>query len=348
MPYLAAVAPSDVCHLIAHSRAWVQSRDTTVPILISVCIANWNCREVLRACLESLLDYPQGVRLEVVVVDNASTDGTADMVARDFPEVDLVRNGENRGFAKASNQAAARAKGRYILFLNNDTVVPPNTLARLADFARRHPEAGMIGPRLRDADGKYQISYRRKPSVAALLHRTALLRWTGLFGRAYREYRRGGFDPHHEGPVDLLMGAAVLMPRGLFRDGNHWDEDFAFGGEDLELAARVGRRYPVLFAPSVEITHYGRVSSRLNVGFSTESVAIGYVHYLRKTGTSRAAVRFYKLAVTLDAPLQLIGKLSQYLGRSVIGRHEKAKKSLLAAKGLAHFVFRSLPKFWRA
>ena len=85
----------------------------------------------------------------------------------------------------------------------------------------------------------------------------------------------------------------------------------------------------------------------MNVGFSTESVALGYVHYLRKVGTSRAAVRFYKLAVTLDAPLQLIGKLGQYLARRAIGRREKAQKSLLAAKGLAHFVFRSLPKFWR-
>ena len=137
------------------------------------------------------------------------------------------------------------------------------------------------------------------------------------------------------------------MPRNVFATGNRWDEYFAFGGEDLELAARIGRRYPVLFAASVEITHYGRVSSRLNVGFSTESVALGYVHYLRKVGTSRWAVRFYKLAVALDAPLQLIGKLIQYLGRRAAGRREKAQKSLLAAKGLAHFVFRSLPKFWR-
>jgi N-acetylglucosaminyl-diphospho-decaprenol L-rhamnosyltransferase len=147
--------------------------------------------------------------------------------------------------------------------------------------------------------------------------------------------------------VDLLMGAAVLMPRAVFRDGNHWDEDFAFGGEDLELAARVGRRFPVLFAPSVEITHYGRVSSRLNVGFSTESVACGYVHYLRKVGTSRSAVFFYKLAVSLDAPIQLVGKMGQYLGRRAFGRREKSQKSLLAVAGLAHFVFRSMRKFWR-
>ena len=152
---------------------------------VSVCIANWNCRDYLRGCLESLLDDPQGVTVEVIVADNASADGAADMVAREFPEVVLIRNGENHGFARASNQAAERARGRYVFFLNNDTVVPPYTLARLVAFADAHPGVGMIGPRLRDGTGKLQISYRRKPTLKAMLHRAALLRWTGLFRRAY-------------------------------------------------------------------------------------------------------------------------------------------------------------------
>src|SRR5438552_9582651 len=99
--------------------AWVQSITDAGPIDVTVCIANWNCRDLLRACLESLHDQPQGVRLETVVVDNASGDGAAEMVARDFPEVVLVRNARNAGFAAANNQAAARARGRYLLFLNN-------------------------------------------------------------------------------------------------------------------------------------------------------------------------------------------------------------------------------------
>src|SRR5262245_65860369 len=100
---------------------------------VSVCVANWNCAPLLRRCLQSLFDHPQGARFEVIVVDNASSDGAAEMVAAEFPHVALIRNAENRGFASASNQAATRALGRYLFFLNNDTEVPPQTLGRLLD-----------------------------------------------------------------------------------------------------------------------------------------------------------------------------------------------------------------------
>src|SRR5207245_11394963 len=111
---------------------------------------NWKWRELLRACLESLHDQPQGVTLETIVVDNASQDGAADMVAREFPEAILIRNRANVGFARANNQAAQRARGRYVFFLNNDTVVPAGALGRLVDHADAHPQIGIIAPRLTD------------------------------------------------------------------------------------------------------------------------------------------------------------------------------------------------------
>jgi hypothetical protein len=328
--------------------AWVQSLTDDGPIDVTVCIPNWNCRELLRGCLASLHDQPQGVRLETVVVDNASEDGAADMVTREFPEVVLVRNPTNAGFARASNQAAARARGRYLFFLNNDTVVPAGALRRLVAYADAHPDIGMVGPRLRSPATGWQISYRRRPTVRALLHRTVLFRWTGLFRRAYRAYRRQAFDPHTRGPVEVLMGAAVLVPAGVFRDCGGWDEGFTFGGEDIELSLRIGRCHPLVYLPDVEVTHYGRVSSRLNVAYSDPNVAIGYVRLLRKAGAPAVALWLYKAAVTADAPVQWLGKCGQYVGRRLLGRTAKAEKSRLSARGLWHFLRRGLGRFWRA
>jgi GT2 family glycosyltransferase len=328
--------------------AWLQSFTDDGPVDVTVCIANWNCRELLRACLESLHDQPQGVRLETVVVDNASADGAADMVARDFPEVVLVRNAANRGFAVANNQAAQRARGRYLFFLNNDTVVPAGAVRRLVAFADANPAVGMIGPRLRYPNGRLQISYRRAPTVAALLHRTTLLRWTGLFRRAYRRYRRRSFDGAAQRPVDVLMGAAVFLPRDLFFACGRWDEDYPFGGEDLDLSRRVNARRRVVYLPSVEVTHHGRMSSRLNAGYAEPNVEIGYVQYLRKAGTRPAVLLFYKLVVTCDAPLHLASKCVQYLARRARGRADKAAKSALALHGLWNFLARGLGRFWKA
>jgi N-acetylglucosaminyl-diphospho-decaprenol L-rhamnosyltransferase len=338
--------PASRTHGWRPTRAQKDSDDG--PIDISVCIANWNCRDYLRACLESLHDFPQGIRVETIVVDNGSADGAADMAAREFPEVVLVRNPENRGFACASNQGAGLARGKYLFFLNNDTIVPPGALRRLLEFAESQPEVGMIGPCLRDAGGILQISFRQRPTLAALLHRTVLLRWTGLLKRAYYRYRRTGFEAGVVRQVEVLMGAAVLMRRDVFEESGRWDEDFAFGGEDIELSIRVAKNRPLVYVPDIEIVHHGRISSRQNVGFAAPNVAIGYVHYLRKTGSSRLAVGVYKLAVTLDAPLHMIGKLIQFAWRSARGRARKAEKSLLAAKGIWHFLRGDLLRFWRA
>ena len=327
---------------------WAQGYAVGEPIDVSVCIANWNCKALLRGCLRSLLEQPQGVSLEVIVVDNASSDGSADLVAGEFPEVTLVRNPDNRGFSKANNQAAAKARGRFLFFLNNDTVVPPMTLRRIMDFAEAHPEIGMVGPRLRDPLGHLQISYRQNPSVWALLHRTLIFRWTGLLRRAYRQYRRQSFDPDTQKRVEVLMGAAVMMPRPVFDEVRGWDEGYAFGGEDIDLSYRVNRRHGVVYLPSVEITHHGRVSSRLNVAYSEPNVAIGYARYLRSIGTSPAALALYKVVVTFDAPVQIIAKSAQVAWRKVRRQSDKAQKSVLAVRGLWSFLTSGLMRFWRA
>jgi GT2 family glycosyltransferase len=315
---------------------------------VSVCIANWNCRDLLRRCLLSLLDQHQGVRLEVIVVDNASTDGAPEMVLQEFPQVRLICNSTNLGFSKANNQAAELARGTYLFFLNNDTELPPHALIEFVEYAEANPGIGMVGPRLRSADGEAQISYRKKPTLGALLHRISLLRWTGLFRDSYYRYRRNSFEPEGVRSVEVLMGAAMFLSREVFTSSGRWDERYRFGGEDIDLSTQVSRFGPLVYFSDVEILHYGRVSSRANAGFAAPNVAIGYVHYFRKAGVTPAMLLVYKTLVTIDAPIQLGLKLLQAGVRRLIGRAEKARKSWIAARGIWAFLTRELRQFWYA
>ena len=138
----------------------------------------------------------------------------------------------------------------------------PGCLAEFVGYAEAHPAVGMLGPKLRGADGAYQINYRRRPTLAALLHRVSFLRWTGLFRGAYHSYRRGTFEPEGTKPVEVLMGAAVFLPRRVFESTGRWDERYRFGAEDLDLSTQVGRDHRVVHFARVEVLHYGRAASR--------------------------------------------------------------------------------------
>lgn len=324
------------------------ARPEAAVVDVSVCIANWNCRELLQRCLNSLYKQPQGVTFEVIIADNGSTDGAAEMVVREFPQVRLIRNASNRGFSVASNQAARMARGRILLFLNNDTYLPPQTLRKFVRYFERHPDVGMVGPRLIGRDGAPQISYRRRPTLAALLHRVSLLRWTGVFRKAYYDYRRSDYRPEARQPVEILMGAAVALPQKVYKECGGWDEHFRFGVEDIDLSTQVSRRRPVMFHGDIAIVHYGRAASRDNIRFAAPNVAIGYVRYFRKCGVSPVALALYKLLVTLDAPLQMVGKFAQGGLRFLRGQRAKAGKSWLAARGVWHFLRGDLMRFWRA
>jgi len=333
--------------LSAASAAGIEPARLTAPE-VSVCIASWNCVSLLRKCLQSLFGNPQGTRFEVVVADNASTDGAAEMVAAEFPQVVLIRNATNRGFAVASNQAAVRSRGRFLFFLNNDTEVPAHTLRRLLDHAHANPAAGMFGPLLREANGSVQISYRRRPTLPALLHKLSVIRWTGLFRKAHSEYRRGSFHPYGVRPVEVLMGSAVFVSREVFEEVGRWDERYRFGVEDIDLSTQVSRTRAVVYAGDVEVVHHGRASSRENIDYVAPSVMTGYVQYFRKSGVRPWTLFWYKLAVTLNAPIQIVEKSVEAMARRVVGQRRDSKRSWATVRGVWAFMRYELMRFWRA
>jgi N-acetylglucosaminyl-diphospho-decaprenol L-rhamnosyltransferase len=315
---------------------------------LSICIANWNCREHLRRCLESIRIASLGIPCETIVVDNASADGSADMVESDFPEVILIRNGSNRGFAAANNQAAQRSRATYLLFLNNDTIVGPESLVKIVTFMRDHPGAGIVGPRLIGKDGKPQRSTRPKPTLAACLHRLVILRWTMLFDRAYKRYRRDRFDANRPGPVETLLGAAACLPHAVFEHHRGWDEGFVFGLEDLDLSVRVAKTHDVLFMADADIVHLGKSSSRGNSGFFYTGLECGYARYLRKHAAGRIGALAYKVLFFLNLPFALLSEAFRQVWRGLTHGKPKPGKKHSQLRPLGYFLIRGLRKFLSA
>ena len=146
----------------------------------------------------------------------------------------------------------------------------------------------------------------------------------------------------------MLLGAAMLIPRRVFDLVGGWDEDYFFGGEDLDLSSRIGRHYRLLFYPEAEVTHFGGVSTKLNLDFASTAIMIGFLKFLRKCGYSRATLLFYKLMVTLDLPLQISYRLLQTGLRLFQLQRKKALRSWQVLRSLIHFVCKGLPNFWQS
>jgi hypothetical protein len=315
---------------------------------VSVLIVNWNGQNVLRNCLASLASGQEDVGLETIVVDNASADGSAEIIPAEFPQVTLIRNTDNRGFAAANNQAAARATGRYLFFLNNDTTVPAGAIRGLARYLDEHPEAAAVGPKLIGADGQPQRSGRNLPTLRALMHRGVLpVRWTHLFAAQYRDYRHT-FDATLSGSVPQLAAAALMVRREAFDKIGGWDESFQFGVEDVDFCLRLSDFGQIYYLADTSVTHLGRVSSHLNRGWVFRSYQCGYVRYFRKHHRSKLAPLAYKLGITLDTPLRILPLVFKAGISRLMGRKDEAQRSSARAASLWFFLTRGLLQFWRS
>ena len=171
-------------------------------------------------------------------------------IAKEFPEVQLIRNSLHEGVARANNRAAARARGSLLLFLNNDTIVAPGALTALVQFLDLHPEIVLVSPKIVLPDGKIQGGVRASLSYRALLHRVWFLRGTRLFRAADRAYHQVDFDLTRSSCVEQIVGAALLMRRHQFFSIGGWDEAFEFRMDDIDLSDRLGQ----LGSPTIPVT----------------------------------------------------------------------------------------------
>jgi GT2 family glycosyltransferase len=233
---------------------------------LSVVVVSFNARDYLRRCLTSVLEHTKGVSCELIVVDNASWDGSTEMVEAEFPQTVVIPLPVNVGFATGCNRGMERAAGEFILLLNADTELAEDAFSPMVAYCHQNPSVGILGPKLLNSDGSLQLSCRRFPShLTSLFNRQSIL--TRLFPRNpfSRRYLMTDWAHDRIQPVDWLSGACLMLRREMVERIGGMDEDYFMYIEDVDLCYRAHQAgYEVVYFPQVAITHH--------IGKSTEAM----------------------------------------------------------------------------
>lgn len=230
---------------------------------LSIVILCWNGLRVIPDCLRSIYARTHATAFEIIVPDNGSSDGTVEFIRKTYPDVRVLENGANVGFAKGNNAGMRASRGEYVLILNQDTVIHEGALDKLVSFADRHPDAGGFGCRVLNPDGSYQVSARLFPTVRRYwvnaLYLNAFQRLSHIFD--YEEY--AGWKGDSERQVDWQSGCCLMFRRDLLEKLGGFDEQFFYQFEEVDLCRRAYEAgFPILFTPAATITHLGRHSAR--------------------------------------------------------------------------------------
>lgn len=229
---------------------------------LSVIIVNYNTCALLRNCLQALQRAEREAAYEIIVIDNASRDGSVEMVAQKFPDVTLIKNSSNAGFAAANNQGLRRARGEYLLLLNSDTEVRPGALEHCVEFFLAHPKAGIVGCKLLNADGSMQPSCESFPSLSNLFFENFFLEKIFPQNRLFARRALSFFTYTHALRVDYVKGAFLMIRRQTFKDIGLLDARFFFYAEEMDWCYRARQKgWQVYFTPGGEVLHHGGQSS---------------------------------------------------------------------------------------
>jgi GT2 family glycosyltransferase len=257
---------------------------------LSVIILSYNTRDLLHDCLKSVLRSSRGkLRFETIVVDNASTDGSPEMIREEFPQVKLIRSKKNLGFSGGNNLGIEKARGNLLLFLNSDTKLKPRAIKKAVCFMKRHPRAGAMTPKtMLFSGGMDPDCHRGFPtpwaSISFFLGLEKLFPKSKLFGRYHQLYRN--LNRVHE--IDAGFGTFMIVRRDVIDQVGDWDDQYFFYGEDLDYFYRIKQAgWKVMFYPQNLLTHYKGASS----GLRKESRQVSPADRQTRVTTARASVK---------------------------------------------------------
>ena len=241
-------------------------------MLLSIVIVNYNVKYFLEQCLSSVYNSTGDFELEVFVVDNASVDDSVEMVREKFPQVKVIANEDNVGFARANNQALKEAKGDYLLLLNPDTLVEPNTFEQCINFMQAHPDCGGLGVKMINGEGKFlKESKRGFPTPATSFYKISGLIRLFPHNKKIAAYYMGHLPEDETNEIEILPGAYIMLSRVAFEKVGYLDEDYFMYGEDIDFSWRIRLAgFKNYYLPSARIIHYK--------GESTKKGSMNYVY----------------------------------------------------------------------
>jgi GT2 family glycosyltransferase len=281
----------------------VSQTTADVPTDVSIIIVNWNTRDLLRNCLRSIITQTTAAH-EIIVVDNASHDGSADMVRTEFPDITLIANSENGGFAAANNQGLRISRGRTVLLLNPDTIILDGAIDKMLDWLYRHPGVGCVGCQVLEGPGVLQRTCFADPTLLnSVVMEFGLMRlapWIPFFGRSWYT----NWDRRSEREVDVVSGMFMLVPRTVMDQVGLLDEAFFVYGEESDWCRRIRKAgYPCVFTPEAQIIHLDGGSKSTSQIRSRMYVQIQKSHliYTRKHSSAfgYAAIRFLYMITSI-------------------------------------------------
>lgn len=241
---------------------------------VSIIIVSWNVRDLLRKCLASLYQNQGAVSMEVIVVDNHSSDGTVAMIEREFPRVRVMALIRNIGFARANNRALPEASGRYVMLLNPDTEVLGDALDTLSRYLDDHPEVAVVAPQIINPDQSFQVgSVRRNPTLGSQLLIMLKLQHLLKHARVLQEYYCTDFKPDQEQAVDQVMGAALCIRSSFLQRVGFFDEKFFLWFEEVDLCRRIRRAGgEIRYYPHARVIHHGGQSFKLTLPLAKQQI----------------------------------------------------------------------------
>ncbi len=292
---------------------------------LSIIILNWNTRDETRDCLNSIVGKSYKHTIQVILADNASEDGSREMVQSEFPTVTLVAHPTNLGFCAGNNRAIPATNGRYVLFLNSDTVVVDDALDRMISFMDDNPDIAILGPKLLNLDGSLQYSCRRFPDLGAGFFRNTPLGRLFPKNRFTQDYLMSDWDHASTLDVDWVSGAALMIRRDMLEKTGGFDEEFYMYCEDVDICYRahqMGSR--VTYFPEAVIYHIiGRsttkVPARMTYAFHRSMYRFYLKHYRKNTSY------FVRPLIIPGLVLRASGQILRYKWKNVTGQHSRKR-----------------------